>query len=77
MVTTIQIEEKIKHRLDALKVYTRETYNQVIERLIENNLDKGRLSESTMKNIELSLEDIRKGRVYTTEEVRKRLGIGK
>lgn len=76
MVTTIQVEEKIKHRLEELKAYSRETYNEVIERLIENNVDRGRLSENTLKNIELSLEDIRKGRVYTTKEVKKKLGIG-
>lgn len=76
MVTTIQIEEKVKNKLEELKAYRRETYNEVIERLIENNVDRGRLSENTLKNIELSLEDIRKGRVYTTKEVKKKLGIG-
>ncbi len=30
-----------------------------------------------MKNIEAALEDIREGRVYTTNEVRKKLGLNK
>jgi hypothetical protein len=33
------------------------------------------LSEETIKNIEKALDDVKKGRLYSTEEVRKELGI--
>lgn len=33
--TTIQIEEKIKERLDNLKVHERESYNEVIRKMLE------------------------------------------
>ncbi len=75
MVTTIQIEERIKHKLEEMKVYPRETYNKVIERLIKVGVEETELSPQAIKNIELALEDIKKGRVYSTKEVKRRLKI--
>lgn len=76
MVTTIQLEERIKNKLEAIKVHPRETYEEVIERLIRlsEEEEKG-LSPQTIKNIEQALEDVKKGRVYPTKEVKKKLGI--
>jgi predicted transcriptional regulator len=75
MVTTIQIDEKVKNTLEKLKIHPRDTYNKVIERLISISDDEGELSEETIRHIEQSLEDIKKGRVYTLEEVRKKLKL--
>lgn len=33
--TTIKISQKVKSKLDSLKKYKRETYNDVIERIIK------------------------------------------
>ena len=77
MVTTIQIEEKVRHKLAELKTHRRETYNEVVKRLIANGKQEEILSEQSLKNIESSLEDIKKGRVYSTNDVRKKLGIDK
>jgi predicted CopG family antitoxin len=52
MVTTIQIEEKVKTRLKEIKVHPRETYSKVIERLIKHSSEEGELSPETIKNIE-------------------------
>ncbi len=75
MATTIQLEERIKNKLEGLKVHPRETYNKVIERLIESGREE-ELSAHTVRNIESALEDIKKGRVYSTKEVKERLGVG-
>jgi len=75
MVTTIQLDEKIRNKLEEMKVHPRETYNRVIERLIKISMEEEELSPQTIKNIELALEDVKKGRVYSTEEVKKKLGI--
>lgn len=40
MVTTIQIDEKLKSRLDNLKVHHRETYNELILRLVNGLIDE-------------------------------------
>jgi predicted CopG family antitoxin len=75
VVTTIQLDEKTKHKLESLKSHSRETYNDVIERLILSKEDDGILSPTTIKNIESSLDYIKKGRVYSTNQVKKKLGL--
>ncbi len=73
MVTTIQLDEEVKKKLEMLKIHPRETYNEVIKRLIESSEEE--LSLQTIKNIEKALEDVKKGRVYSTKEVKKKLGL--
>lgn len=75
MVTTIQLEEKVKEKLDEMKLHPRETYNKVIERLLEDNVKEDELSPEAIKRIEQSLDDIKKGRTHSMKEVKKRLGI--
>jgi predicted transcriptional regulator len=75
MVTTIQLDEKTKEELEKVKLFPRETYNEVIIRLIMTSQEETELSEETIKNIEKALDDVKKGRLYSTEEVRKELGI--
>ncbi len=77
MVTTIQVEEKTRHKLEEMKTHRRETYNEVIKRLIESGRQEEILSEQSLKNIESALEDIKKGRVYSTNDVRKKFGLDK
>ena len=73
MATTIQIDKKVRDKLKQLKIHPRESYNNVVERLIELRTDEGELSEDTMRDIEKSLEDIRAGRTLPMNEVKKRL----
>lgn len=77
MPTSIQIEKKIKERLDKLKNHPRETYNEVLARMINivSQQNKEELSPQTIKNLKKSLNDIEKGRVYSLEQVEKELGI--
>lgn len=75
MVTTIQLEERIKNRLEEMKMYQRETYGRVIERLIKISSEEEELNPQTIKNIEHALEDVKRGKVYSTKEVKKKLGI--
>jgi len=73
--TTIVIQKDLKSRLDEVKLHPRETYNDVIERLLECTVDDEPLSEETLFAIEEGLEDIRKGRTVPMEDVMKELGI--
>jgi len=75
MITTIQLEEKVKEKLDMMKIHPRETYSKVIERLVEDDVIEDELSPEAIKRIEKSLDDIKKGRTYSMKEVKKRLGI--
>lgn len=75
MPTTIQVEEKTKAALDEAKAFPGETYNRVIQRLILLSVDDEPLDPATVKGIEEGLADIKAGRVYTTEQLKKKLGL--
>ncbi|MFZ2454953.1 MAG: hypothetical protein WAX07_00530 [Candidatus Altiarchaeia archaeon] len=64
--TTIQITEEIKKTLDSKKLYGRETYNDIIERLVE---DSDELSEETKKDIKKAEEEVKTGKYKTHEEL--------
>ena len=72
MPTTIQVKDHTKQVLDKMKLYNRETYNDVIERMIEDDLE---LNEKTKKEIEEARKQVRAGKVVSHEEVKKRLGL--
>ena len=68
MSTTIQISDNVKTILDKMKMIERETYNDVIERMIEDDLE---INEKTKKEIEIA----RKGKSISHAEVKKRFGL--
>jgi len=58
-----------------MKLFPRETYEEVIQRLIEISKEEEELSTETIQNMEKALEDVKKGRIHSTEEVKRELGI--
>ena len=72
MTTTIQIDEEIRNTLNNMKLHTRETYNDVIERLLE---DFRELSEETKRDIEEARKEYEAGNYMTHDEVKKELGL--
>ncbi len=75
MYTSIQVEKEIKARLDKLKNHPRETYNEVLVRLLKIAQDDDILSPAVIKNIEEGIADIKAGRVYSSAQVKKKLGL--
>lgn len=73
--TTIQVDTTTKKRLDHIKSYSKETYNEVIEKLLDLSEADAELSEETIKDIEKSLEQIKEGKLHTISEVKESLGI--
>ncbi len=71
-VSTIQVKEETKKRLQSMKLHPRETYEEVIERLIE---DLSELDEKTMVEIEESRKEIESGKFVTHEQLKKDLGL--
>ena len=72
MVTTIQIKEDIKMILTQMKLFERETYNDVLERLIE---DVQGLNKETKNEIESAIKEIKSGKYITHEELAKEMGF--
>ena len=72
MATTIQIEEQIRNRLNDMKIHNRETYNDVIERILE---DLQELNEETKREIAKAVREVKAGKYKTHEEVRTDMGF--
>ena len=90
MVTTIQIDEELKEKLDRLKVHHRETYNELLARIIfsinskkQENMDNENLTETlevlsdtaAMREIAEALESYDQRKGKSLKQLRKELGI--
>ena len=86
--TTIQIDKNIKASLDKLKIHHRETYNELLDRLINNtnptNADRESLiatievlsDPNLMKDLAEALKRTSKGDYGTSlEDLKKELGL--
>lgn len=72
MVTTIQVSNELLENLQKMKMYSKETYEELIWDLIEDRME---LSEETKQNISESEKDIKEGRTISLEELKKKLKI--
>ncbi|NTU99720.1 MAG: hypothetical protein HGA55_01165 [Methanoregulaceae archaeon] len=75
MMTTIQIQSTTKEKLESVKTHPRETYDEVVNRLLDMACDQEPLSEETLKKIEEGVRDIRQGKTRTLEEIAEEMGI--
>ena len=72
MSTTIQISDNVKAFLDKMRVMERESYNDILEFIIEDSME---LNEKTKKEIDVALKRISNGKKISHEEAKKRLKI--
>ena len=85
MVTTIQLDERIKEKLDTLKIHHRESYNDLISRIIASsqNISRDSLIETieilsdpeAMRDIAEALEEYEKGRGIEFSKLKKELNL--
>lgn len=68
MSTTIQISDNVKLILDRMKIIERETYNDIIERMIEDDRDLN-------KKTKIEIEESKKGKSISHAEVKRRFGL--
>ena len=73
--STIKLSKKLKNDLRKQMNHPRETYEDMIARLLKSTQEDDVLSEEIIKNIEEGVADIKAGRVYTSEQVKKKLGL--
>ena len=85
MVTTVQIDNELKERLNRLKIHPRESYNDLISRLVDSYSPEVASRESLIETLEIlsdpemmrriarGLEDIKAGRVKTLDQISKEL----
>ena len=88
-VTSITVDTQVKKRLERKKAHPRESFNDVIERLLSKGGERAVDTDSLIETIEVlsdpelmrhlarSLKQLKKGKLYTLDEVywRKQLGL--
>ncbi len=70
MDTTIQISNSLKKELLKRKFFKKETYEEVIWDLIEDNQE---LSEETKKEIAQSRAEYKAGKTHSLEKIKKEM----
>lgn len=73
--TTIKVNSDLKDVLAGLRLNPRESYNDVISRLVDMACDNDELSDEAIKGIEEALEDIKAGRIHSEEAIMKEFGL--
>jgi predicted transcriptional regulator len=75
MSTTMKLSLETKKLLEKRKNYPKEPLEHVVARLLNITQEEDILSPDIIKNIEEGLADIKAGRVYTSEQVKKKMGL--
>jgi len=76
--TTIQITPQTRGKLESLKAYRRETYEEVLNRLLQlvpEGDDEGLYRPEFKASLLRGMLDIKQGRTFSHAEVKKRLGL--
>lgn len=73
--STIKLSKKLKNDLRKRMNHPGETYETVIARLLKITQEGDVLSKEVIKNIEEGVADIKAGRVYTSDQVKRKLGL--
>ncbi|MEA2036747.1 MAG: hypothetical protein U9O94_04525 [Nanoarchaeota archaeon] len=72
--TTIQVKEETIERMKYFKEYSKESYDEIINKLIDTS-EEGELTDEALKDILEAKKEIREGKGQRIEDVAKELGI--
>jgi len=76
-VTSVRMKSETKALLDDLKLYPRETYDDVVKRLAKAAYDDEPVTPEEIMAMEEGIADIKAGRVRSLREIMKDLGDDK
>lgn len=73
--TSISIREDLKEKLRHLKRHPKESYSDVIERLLASSVDSEPLGDEAILGLEEALDDIRHHRLSPEKDVMAEFGM--
>jgi PHD/YefM family antitoxin component YafN of YafNO toxin-antitoxin module len=76
--TTVLVHKETKQRLEEMKEYAKESYDEIINKLITITKlmeSEGRLNEGALRDIAEAREQVRKGKGMSTKELMAKLGV--
>ena len=71
-ITSIQLKKSTKNKLDGLKLSEKETYNDIIENLIEDSLE---LSDKAIEDLRVAEKEIREGKIHNLDDIKEEMGF--
>lgn len=74
MATTIQVKEETLERLKFFREYSKESYDEVINKLL-NEMEEGELTDDAINDIKIALKEVREGKGKPIESVAKEFGV--
>jgi len=74
MPTTIQVKEKTMERLKFFKDYSKESYDEVLNKILDG-MEEGELTEDAIKDIGIALREVKEGKGESIEDVAKEFGV--
>ena len=74
-VPCLRVNQHVKERLDKLKIHPRESYSDVIERLLSMTIDDEPLTQEEIEGVHESLQEFKSGHSVTHEQIKKDLGL--
>jgi len=72
MPTTIQVSQTVKKHLDRLKLQSRETYDALLDRILE---DFSEVNEETKMRLEEAHKAAKEGKLVPHEAIKRKLGL--
>lgn len=74
MHTTIQLKTSTLERLKYFKEYSKESYDEVINKVMDGQ-EEGELSDETLRDIKIALKEMKEGKGRPLEEFAAEIGI--
>ena len=74
MPTTIQIKDGTLVRLKFFKDYSKESYDELINKLLDD-IEEGELTDDAINDIKIALKEVKEGKGETIENVAKEFGV--
>ena len=74
VVTSIQVKEHTLHRLKEHKYFERQSYDAVINRILDEVEDET-LSDDEIDDLKAALQEVKEGKLHKLEDVARELGI--
>ena len=75
MSSTMKVRNENKTRMINFSNYPKEPLDNILERVLDYYALDNTLTPQEIKDVQEGLDDIKAGRVYTTKELNKKLGL--
>jgi uncharacterized protein YbjQ (UPF0145 family) len=74
VVTTIQVKDQTLGRLKYYKEYSKESYDEVINKMIDE-IEEGQLTDCAVADIQIALQEVKEGKGESLEDVATEFGV--